>query len=218
MSTNTPKAPARETAIRQRFPGRGGIRFVLSNIHPVDKSLLLLMLALLLQSAYSIFFPGQTSEIIKEIDIIVRTSAAAIFGYFLSANFTRRAPSSGQAPADTEVHKQQAEAGSPPEASGLKARIGFSDSDESAAETGTASAEESLSPEDTATNRLQVIVAAGIGLFCLIVLLVLRNLAQWGLVPADSDSVASTVVQFRDFISGCVGFLIGCPTHSSQTP
>ena len=99
------------------------------------------------------------------------------------------------------------------------ARIGFSDSGESTAEPGAAQTKESLSPEDIAANRLQVIVAAGIGLFCLIVLLALRNLTQWGLVSAESDSVAATVVQFRDFISGCVGFLIGCPTHSNnQTP
>ena len=39
------------------------------------------------------------------------------------------------------------------------------------------------------------------------------------LLPVESDSVAASVVQFRDFVSGCVGFLIGCPTHSNnQTP
>lgn len=198
---------------------RGGLRAVLANIHPVDKSLLLFMLALLLQSAYSIFCPGPASQISEEIDIIVRTAAAAIFGYFLSANFTRRTTSAGQAPTDPAARKLETGADAPSETPGPMARIGFSDSGESTAEPGAAQTKESLSPEDIAANRLQVIVAAGIGLFCLIVLLALRNLTQWGLVSAESDSVAATVVQFRDFISGCVGFLIGCPTHSNnQTP
>ena len=53
-------------------------------------------------------------------------------------------------------------------------------------------------------------------IFCLVTLLVLRNLSQWDLTAAESDSVAATVVQFRDFVSGCVGFLIGCPAHTDK--
>lgn len=59
-------------------------------------------------------------------------------------------------------------------------------------------------------------MATVIGLFCLVTLLVLRNLNQWGLA-VESDSAAASVVQFRDFVSGCVGFLIGCPTHSDKS-
>lgn len=198
---------------------RGGLRAVLANIHPVDKSLLLFMLALLLQSAYSIFCPGPASQISEEIDIIVRTAAAAIFGYFLSANFTRRTTSAGQAPTDPAARKLETGADAPSETPGPMARIGFSDSAGTTAEPGILQAEEAPSPEERTASCVQVTVAAVIGLFCLIVLLALRNLTQWGLVSAESDSVAATVVQFRDFISGCVGFLIGCPTHSNnQTP
>ena len=59
-------------------PCRGGLRSVLANIHPVDKSLLLFMLVLLAQSAYSIFCSGGASQTAGEIDIIVRTSAATV--------------------------------------------------------------------------------------------------------------------------------------------
>lgn len=200
-------------------PCRGGLRAVLANIHPVDKSLLLFMLVLLAQSAYSIFCSGGSSQTAGEIDIIVRTSAAAIFGYFLSANFIRHTASAGQAPADTAARKLETGSDGLSEAPGPMARIGFSDSTGTAAEPGAAQTEESPSPEENAANCVQVTVAAVIGLFCLVTLLVLRNLAQWDLIPADSDSVAATVVQFRDFVSGCVGFLIGCPTQSNnQTP
>ena len=81
---------------------------------------------------------------------------------------------------------------------------------------GTADSTPDSSAGDDAANCLQVAVATCIGLFCLVTLLVLRNLSQWDLTAAESDSVAATVVQFRDFVSGCVGFLIGCPAHTDK--
>ena len=178
---------------------RCGLRGLLDRIHPVDKGLLLFMLVLLAQSAYSSFCPGEAGPTVDEIDIIVRTSAAAIFGYFLSANFIRRAASGGQTPAASPPHTLETDSGTPDPGA-----------------PGSARAEAEPAGENSAANCLQVVVATAIGLFCLVTLLVLRNLSQWGLA-AESDSTAATVVQFRDFISGCVGFLIGCPTHSDTS-
>ena len=93
------------------------------------------------------------------IDIIVRTSTAAVFGYFLSANYR------------------------------LEAAPG----------------------EDDPDNSLQVVTTAGIGLFCLLTLLVFRAAALLDPGLAASDSATATLAQFRDFVSGCVGFLIGSP-------
>ena len=45
----------------------------------------------------------------------------------------------------------------------------------------------------------------------LVTLLALRNLSLWDPAEAGSDSATATVSQFRDFVSGCVGFLIGSP-------
>ena len=53
----------------------------------VDKCLLVFFLVLLTQSAYSLFSHNGTGSEIEHIDVIVRTSSAAIFGYILSANF-----------------------------------------------------------------------------------------------------------------------------------
>ena len=53
----------------------------------VDRGLMLLMAVLLAQSAYAIFFAAADSATAENIDIVVRASAAAIFGYFLSASF-----------------------------------------------------------------------------------------------------------------------------------
>ena len=68
-------------------------------------------------------------------------------------------------------------------------------------------------PDPVSTERIQIIVAATIGLFCLITLIVLRN--TWGTAMAESSGATATIAQLRDFVSGCVGFLIGCPSGRS---
>ena len=198
---------------------RCGLRGLLDRIHPVDKGLLLFMLVLLAQSAYSMFCPGGAGQAVEDIDIIVRTSAAAIFGYFLSANFIRHTASGGQTP--TAAPPRKMETGGGP-STAPTAQLGFSDAGAGpeapfpAGAAGDTPAEAEPADGTGAANCLQVVVAVGIGLFCLLTLLALRNLSQWGLVTADSGSAAASVVQFRDFVSGCVGFLIGCPTHSDN--
>ena len=195
-------------------PCASPLRILLSKIHPVDRSLVIFMAVLLLQSAYSLFAPQEAGNAAGDIDIIIRTSSAAIFGYFLSANFIQHMTGTEEPVQQTAnriapVEGEPLMASSQPEQAALSA----SDSSQEGAEGET---EEEASQELPAANCLQVVVATGIGLFCLVALLVLRNLSQWGLVSAESNSVASAVVQLRDFVSGCVGFLIGCPTHSDR--
>lgn len=179
-------------------------------VHPVDKSLLLFMLILLVQSAVNLFLPASDSGITGDIDIVVRTSAAAIFGYFLSANFIGHDEETGQATATVQTHILKTGAG-PVQDSAPRAQIGFS-----AGEAVSAPAVPPVQAPEQSIRCLQVRAATFIGLFCLLALLILRNLTQLGVVSPASDSVTGTIVQFRDFISGCVGFLIGCPTHQTR--
>lgn len=233
----------------------------LKNIHPVDKSLLIFMFILLAQSICSIFFSTGTNHISDEIDVIIRTSTAAIFGYFLSANFIRHSSTDGQAPTEQTTHILKTGTDSQAQAAASKGQIGFLDSSTQAQPNqnrfknllspskpilGTSISEPgpSVSSGDTATgidlienptqtntvqdlpkvpvastasfSCLQVTIATAIGLFCLIALLILRNLSQLGMISSESDSIAATVIQFRDFISGCIGFLIGCPTNQTN--
>lgn len=185
------------------------LRTGLSKIHPVDRSLLLFLAVLLAQSAYSLFVPGGESQLSGDIDIIVRTSSAAILGYLLSGNFIDRVPAgcSCGAVSNTDL---TAPTGGP--AGRLRGQIGFTDG-ETAPAAGGARGTASAAPP--AACCLQIVTATAIGLFCLGVLIALRNLA-----PADdprltSPAVTAIVAQFRDFVSGCVGFLIGIPTRSS---
>lgn len=195
---------------------RGHLCSALDRIHRVDKSLLLFMAALLIQPVYSIFAPAAGGQSSGDIDIIARTSSAAIFGYFLSANFIRHT-TSGQAPSGQQDHiletgPETAQPAAP------RAQIDFSAGD-AQAQHGKLQTQQSPPANSLSANCLQVAVATSIGLFCLIALLLLRNLEQWGIALAQSDSATAAVIQFLDFVSSCIEFLIGYPTQTnSPTP
>lgn len=191
------------------------LRTGLARIPPVDKSLLLFMALLLLQSAYSIFFPSEADPAVGDIDVIIRTSSAAIFGYFLSANFVNRSSAQTEAVSAPAALTTVAQAGT--EVGAPKNQIGFTAGDAAMESGGTQSVPSpSLPAWLPDTNCLQVATATVIGLFCLVVLLILRNMGAASGQLLASDSVSATVVQFRDFVSGCVGFLIGFPTHANS--
>ena len=193
---------------------RFSLRAMLGQMHLVDRSLLLFMAVLLAQSVYSLFVPGETGQAAGDIDIVVRTSSAAIFGYFLSANFIRHA-ASGQAPVQEQTHMLEM---GPASSTGPVARIGFdttSDPNEPLTAGGAQPAPGAPAGEEA--GCLQIRVAAAIGLICLVALLALRNLSQWGVLPPQWEASTATVAQLRDFVSGCVGFLIGCPTHADSS-
>lgn len=52
-----------------------------------DKALIIIMIILLIQCIFNLFTPEPTNSNSISINVIIRTSVAAIFGYFLSENF-----------------------------------------------------------------------------------------------------------------------------------
>lgn len=190
--------------------GKKQKRLALCKVHLVDKCLLVFMAVLLLQLAYSLISsPGAFSESIQ-IDVIIRTSAAAIFGYFLSANFIRQPepdePEGVKTPRQSAFESEETALSDTPQV-----RIGFaapSASQTHQTDDMQAAANNSSPPADMAC--LQILTAAGIGLFCLIVLIFVRNFAPWD--DTVNPSVTATIAQLRDFVSGSVGFLLGSPT------
>lgn len=177
-----------------------GVRRGWHSVHLVDRSLIVFMVLLLGQSALGLFFPWGGNETASNIDIVIRTSSAAIFGYFLSGNFTRR-----QETAWSGTHGDQAYKIRESGEGQAKSRIGFTADDGALLPGGAATG-----PATCPAACLQVTAASYIGIFCLVTLMVLRN-TGWG-EAASSDAV---VIQFRDFVSGCVGFLIGSPTSET---
>lgn len=196
-------------------------RRAFSRIHLVDKCLILFMAVLLSQSAYSLFVNGGSDTDAGSVDVIVRTASAAVFGYFLSANFIRRSAKrrDGESTSAVSGAEIQPDQGTPENGSVSRGLIGFSvNNPHSEDQRGCAEASSAQKKADEEKlydeGHLQIIAATVIGLFCLIVLILMRNAVEPG--GAVNDSTAATMVQFRDFVSGCVGFLIGCPTSDSE--
>ncbi|MEG1744567.1 MAG: hypothetical protein RR951_09115 [Ruthenibacterium sp.] len=153
------------------------IKNIFKTIRLADRCLILLMVLLLAQSAYSLFAHEANSQETAAIDIVVRTTSAAIFGYFLSSNFIKNGMSaavSRNSPADASVR--------------------------------AASAQIAPAADDKSqynANGEQIIIATAIGVFSLLVLIITRNF-----VPI-SPGMTAAISQLRDFVSGCVGFLLG---------
>lgn len=61
--------------------------------------------------------------------------------------------------------------------------------------------------ENEETNNVQVIIATIIGILSLLILMIAREFTQ---LP---DDALATISQFKTFVSGCIGFLIGVPKN-----
>ena len=112
--------------MRRESPRFGGLRLALKALHPVDKALLVFMAVLMAQSMLTMFFPRETPALSGDIDVVVRTSAAAIFGYFLSANFVGRHSPKGQAALEEEGEGERVGSDFPRDGTGEGTPIGFS--------------------------------------------------------------------------------------------
>ena len=69
--------------------------------------------------------------------------------------------------------------------------------------------QEPRDPAESRALRFRALAAAAIGIFCLFTLLAYRAVLLHRPGFAAPDSAAATVAQFRDFVSGCIGCLIG---------
>lgn len=198
----------------QRLPS---VRTAWQQLHLVDRCLLVLMAVLLAQSTYTLFFPSGDSPLSGSIDTVIRTSAASIFGYFLSANFATRDQQEQPTPPSLQKSSAATPESTLSSAAAPKNQIGFVPSPTSPQAGGIQTQENNSSEGQPRCCRLQVLAAACMGLFCLVVLIVIRNTGLGGASPEESSSLTATVSQFRDFISGCVGFLIGCPASQQSS-
>lgn len=168
---------------------RNGIR----RVSLVDWFLLAFMAALLSYTLCSLFLSPPNQET-GSVDVIVRTSSAAIFGYFLSRNSLQTSPSAPENTAAPPVLFP--ENGPTPTA---RAQIGFSLS--SSTENPVPGGASSESPRDSRAN-FQITVVSCIGLFSLVLLFLIHE----GI--AGSTSVTAAASQLRDFVSASVGFLV----------
>ena len=187
------------------------IRNMLSGVSLVDVVLVLFMMVLLAYLTAHLFTGIEPDKESNSIDIIVRTSAAGVFGYFISRNFGRkvRKTSSGSTSA---VSRQTIDAAT-------TSPIGFRAQSPSDLEQGTLNtvdpSAEVTEYADTVQaaaqcDRMQVLIVSAIGLFSLIVLLIARQFYS------TAGEFTAIVSQLRDFLSASIGFLISCGNNLSD--
>lgn len=182
----------------------------LRRIHLIDKFLLVFMLIFMLQSGFTLFKNHTPTQEANTIDVIIRTSAAAIFGYFISANFVRRDSLKKVKPVNKSGVRMQKDNTEKKDI--VTNKIGFTlPGAETPLIDGGTEYEETEEKKEEISSHLQIVITAIIGIVSLCLLLLYRDFFEM------SPSGASTVSQLRDFVSGCVGFLIGGTTSRSGT-
>lgn len=170
-------------------------------INPVDGFLILFLLLLLIQSAFNLLFDQTFTADTNAIDVVVRTSAALIFGSFLSGQDKVETPSiqTKSTPAPMTLSSVLPSENIPSGQIGFSAPMPSSSLDE-------VSSPPTFSEKPAVDSRtrpnLSVIVVALVGLFSLILLLIVRNFTT------VTPGMAATLSQLRDFVCGCIGFLV----------
>ena len=169
-----------------------------SEIAISDKSLIIIMAILLLQCIYNLFTPEPLTTNGISINVIVRTTVAAIFGYFLSENFLnheviKSKKSNIILPLNMEENNDKNNLENCP----LKN------------EDNTIQTENKL--KDYICNKtFQILIALTVCIISLLCLIIGNN---FNLIPAGTNP---TVIQFRDIIGSCVGFLLGHSSNSNK--
>lgn len=157
-----------------------------------DKCLIVIMMIIMWQSIYGLFIGEGASQHSGSIDVVIRTTSAAIFGYFLSANFLNK-----KVPQMKTNNKQDMAEQTTCICTTVKEN--HNEGKEESKQ------EKKQELEDTTYFIAQILIAASIGIISLIVLIIARD------IPEATVQSVSSLSQFRDFVSGCVGFLIGIP-------
>ena len=178
---------------------------IINSISLVDKFLMLFMAILFIYMTVRLLTGSAASQGTDSVDIIIRTSAAAIFGYFISSNFVKPSPmSTTNSTAGSELvipSETLKESGG----DGVVNQIGFQiPSDSQSQELGGITVSEPQTTPVGNCSKTQVYVVSIIGLFSLAILLIARN------CHGETSEITAIISQLRDFISACIGFLVSC--------
>ena len=181
------------------------IRFRWKYLHLTDRCLLIFMFLLVAQAAYTLFIHEIGGEDSNSLDTVLRTTASAIFGYFVSGG-TQSKDSDEEDTTSTTTSATTTRIGFQTEEDAPTARLTLSTQEESSATTATAPATVTAKPptrKELLAVHHQTVIVSTIGIVALIVLMFARNFTVL------NTSTIATLSQFRDFVSGSVGFLIG---------
>lgn len=181
---------------------------IIKDISLVDKSLMIFMLILFIYIIIHLFTTASISQDTNAIDIIIRTSLASIFGYFISSNFVKNDSSaSPQDYGNPEINFSPKSVAVNSDNS-IKNQIGFQDpAAVQSEEIGKISISENTSPSTKTSCKFQIYVVSIIGLTSLIILIMAKHLQN------STSELTAIISQLRDFVSACIGFLVGCKNN-----
>lgn len=173
-----------------------------------DKALIIIMFILLLQCIYNLFMPEPSTNNGISINVIVRTTVASIFGYFLSENFLKHEvikSSDSNSPIIVTINEDELD-----DKDGKEKYL--KDEDKNCKiESKNKSNNLSTDLKYYICNKsFQVIIALSV---CVIALSSLIIGYDFNLIPEEANP---SIIQFRDLISSCVGFLLGCSKNDSN--
>lgn len=184
------------------------MRKAIANICIIDRFLILFLMVLFIYTSVHLFTGAGTSQNDNTIDIIVRTSIASIFGYFISSNFTKTQSDPGQEhsviPASSYIEGSENDDRKPT----IKNQIGFLTSKASSETGGNLSFTPNTDSANLQPVRLQIYLVSIIGLTSLGILIIARHMS------VQSPEITAIVSQLRDFVSASIGFLISCTKRS----
>ncbi|MBN1039796.1 hypothetical protein DVW12_13895 [Clostridium botulinum] len=174
------------------------LKKILSKICLGDKCLIIFMIIIFFHVTFDLFIGGNginSEETVNGIDIIVRTTIASIFGYFISSNFVK---DKKEVLYEKESNKYYLE-----NENSNKAYL--NDNNKVIINNNN----ENLYDENkkSRASEEQIVIVFIIGLVSLILLLLVRDFIQ------VSDLDIPIISQLRDIVCGCVGFLLGCPSN-----
>ena len=177
------------------------LKDLIVKIELVDRFLILFMLILFLYTIVGLFTGMTDSKNGDMVDTIIRTSAASIFGYFISSNFIKAnkinsTEDSYVSNLDIQVQANDEDLNIPP--NNIKESEILSDLSGKSLKT---SVTEPLS-DQISDGKLQVAIVSAIGGGSLILLFIIKFFI------AEISEISVTVSQLRDFVSACIGFLV----------
>lgn len=158
-----------------------------------DKGLILIMILLLLQCIHNLYNVDSTISEYIAINVVIRSSVAGIFGYFLSSNFLIK--DKGKTQQEIDEYKIEV----------LNKLLKNEDIREKVEDEykEIINIEQEEKEKYFCNKGLQNGIAVGL---CIIITLCLIVGVNFNLIAKGS---IATISQFRDIISGCIGFLLG---------
>ena len=195
------------------------IKRYLSHISPADKCLLVIFMICLFQTLLMTFFNIGNNQYTNSIDTIVRTTSAGIFGYLLSTNFHAKTMEHSHEVDNpknfTQTNAVTQKSSTQKSNITMKSTIGFQVSPTNTDNLKKGSLDTKSEHVQSCSRHVQTMIATIIGISSLCILLFLRDFVS------ITPEMSSTISQLRDFVSGCVGFLLGTRVNNntnSQNP